>query len=571
MRPRIFLRTSAVFLLLLPPVIAQSTCPVNYGSLESAKPNKLYLYFPAAADNTYPEFGIGGLTTSPAAAFNTANLTSYTGNAADLRNAVFQVVKDDYCEFNVQVISTTTAPPTTFARRNTVAIGTDTDPTNSGTFGLAQAVDTGDATAVDFARVWGGTYQTLYGGVGGALNGANSTLERWARSIGGTAAHEGGHNYGLSHADGLPVATGEDALQHHIMASGSHFSGEDRASYRRHFSDHEYSVLAANVGLAIQTMWNWDLINPNAQTGAKLQMDFLSTKPSLTVAWDYQGSRSPWINPTVTGPSGTTTFKGVSYNRYMLEWSAGHNWDNGSPGQVPGGVGFHVGATLVNVDFNQPDPIIITDCRLLDSGNAVLALHPRVAGYDAGTLDQATGAMHVRFFNFRPERLIIQNVEIQQLPRVLSIDAMMPRRTELVDPYGKVFKPWAQTQRAARIRSQRLERDKEVKLEVAKIKQKPHVLYLMDKRACEAEDRLRGPDVAKCRPGIQADLFPATSVYIKATVVDPKARYWDRRKKKYVTGPLASHLFYQIAGRRLSLEKRGLTEIVERLKREMPR
>jgi hypothetical protein len=217
---------------------------------------------------------VGTPNTSPAHAFNIADLPNFTAisppvSAADLQSAIYDVVADDYCEFNVEIIKTTSAPPATFPRRNTVAVTTD-NATSDGLFGLAQAVDTGDATLVDFAYVWGATYQGLFGGAGGALNGANSTLERWAKSIGGTAAHEGGHNYGLSHNDGLPLAAGEDPLVHHIMASGSHYSGEDRAGYRRHFSDHEYSILASNVGLSVQTVWNWDFQNPNAETAVKL-------------------------------------------------------------------------------------------------------------------------------------------------------------------------------------------------------------------------------------------------------------------------------------------------------------
>ena len=141
----------------------------------------------------------------PRAAFDTSLLTSYTGTAAQLRNAVTDVVKDDYCEFNVQVRPTTTAPPATFARRNTVAIGTDSNPAG---FGIAENVDLGDAFAVDSARVWAGTYQDVGGGAGGALNGASSTLQRWARGIGGTAAHEAGHNYGLSHSHDATSAAG---------------------------------------------------------------------------------------------------------------------------------------------------------------------------------------------------------------------------------------------------------------------------------------------------------------------------------------------------------------------------
>jgi hypothetical protein len=157
--------------------LAVPHCYTSYGG---TKPNKLYLYFPTAADVTFPEFGtpLGLPPTSPAHAFTIADLTSYTGTVDQLRDAVYDVVADDYCEFNVEVIKTTTAPPTTFARRNTVAIGTDDGTAAGGLFGLAQNVDVGDPTAVDFAHVWAATYQGEFGGAGGALNGANSTLER---------------------------------------------------------------------------------------------------------------------------------------------------------------------------------------------------------------------------------------------------------------------------------------------------------------------------------------------------------------------------------------------------------
>ena len=187
--------------------LAAPTCYVSYGGV---KPNKLYLYFPTASDPAYPEFGVplGLPPTSPAHAFNIADLPNYTGTVDQLRNAVYDAVADTYCEFNVEVIQTTTAPPATSASRNAAAVTTGDGTSSGGLFGLAQAVDTSDPTAVDFAYVWAATYQGLYGGAGGALNGANSTLERWGRAIGGTAAHEAGHNYGLAHGDGLPLAPG---------------------------------------------------------------------------------------------------------------------------------------------------------------------------------------------------------------------------------------------------------------------------------------------------------------------------------------------------------------------------
>jgi hypothetical protein len=529
---------------------AAPTCYINYGGAENAKPNRLYLYFPASNDATYPEFGFSGLTTSPAHKFDPTELTSYTGSAADLRNRITDVVVDDYCEFDVHVEQTTSAPPATFARRNTVAIGTDTDPTASGTFGLAQNVDTGDLIPVDFARVWAGTYQTLYGGSGGALNGANSTLDRWARSIGGTAAHEGGHNFGESHGDGLILGPGEDVLTHHIMASGTHFSGEDRAGYRRHFSDHEYSILASNVGLAIQTVWNWDFVNPNAQTGVKLRISILSPLPSLIVSWFYNGNRSPWINPAVAGPSGTQVFKGTTYNKYTLTWSAGQPWINGSPGQVPGGTQFHVGAGFSSVDFNAPDPIIITDVALLDGSDNPLPLHPRFASYDAGSVDQADGAFNVHFFNVAAQNLIVQNVVVQDLPRVLSLNQMVVGG-RMVDPRGRPFRPFSEGVRRLFTQPTYLKRGAVLNVPVARLNQRRYIDEVVDERACNSQDRLKGADTAKCTPGRNVALFPSTTTYITAQVVDPQAKHWDPQRKRYVIGPLASTLFYQIAGRHL--------------------
>ena len=197
---------------------AAATCPISYGMHDDAKPNKLFLYFPTTADSAFPEFTIGSTPTSPAEPFDAADLTSYTGTTAALRDAVHDVVVDDYCEFNVQVRKTTTAPSAAlFPRRNVVAIGSD--PADA--FGQAELVDTGDADVADNARVWAGTYQDVAGGTGGALNGANSTLTRWARSIGGTAAHEAGHSYGLSHSHDVTPAAGEDTFNRHIMPGGT--------------------------------------------------------------------------------------------------------------------------------------------------------------------------------------------------------------------------------------------------------------------------------------------------------------------------------------------------------------
>ena len=559
------------------PAVAQH-CYTSYGG---TKPNKLYLYFPAASDATYPEFGIavGVPATSPAHAFNIADLTNYaaiggTATAAALRDGIFTVVADTYCEFNVQVIQTTTAPPTTFPNRNTVAVTTD-NATALGLFGLAQNVDTGDPTKVDFAYVWGATYQGLYGGSGGALNGANSTLDRWSRALGGTASHEAGHNYGLSHNDGLPLATGEDVLVHHIMASGSHYSGDDRAGYRRHFSDHEYSLLAANVGLSVQTIWNWDFVNPNAQTATKLQIDILGTQASLTVSGPYNGNESPWINPTVSASLGTQVFNGVTYNHFQVTWTAGHAWDGHVPagpgptpgisGQVAGGASFHVGTGFSGVDYSLPNPIIITNVTLFDAANAALALHPRSVAFDDGTLDAADGILNVQAMNVSGLPIRVEDVRVRLLPRMLTIYSMVRNAQRMVDVRNH---PFSMLGEAKTIRLGRtLEKGQTLPIPIARLSDRRHVVEQITAANCNPDDRLKGPDVAHCKPGINVSLFPATTAYLTATATDPNAKYWDAKARRYITGPLASHVFLQFVGRHPDLNRNGVDDYIDILSR----
>jgi hypothetical protein len=268
------------------------------------------------------------------------------------------------------------------------------------------------------------------------------------------------------------------------------------------------------------------------------------------------------VNPTVSGPLGTTNFKGATYNQYQIIWSAGQNWANGPSGQVPGGTAFHVGATFSSVNFSAPDPIIITNVVLLDALGNTLAQHPRHLGYDAATLDRADGALNVRFFNFNQGPLIIQDVMVQELPRVLSIEQMIPGGRSL-DLFGDPIGAWPEGIHCLLQRSV-IEKGQELKVAVARMNEKRHIYEVVDERSCLAgADRIRGPDTFKCRPGINVDLFPATTILLTATIVDPKARYWDPAQQRYVVGQLASHLFYQIAGRHPDLNSNGIDDYID--------
>ena len=73
--------------------------------------------------------------------------------------------------------------------------------------------------AISIARQVSSSTKSLVEGTDGAVH--IDVHQGWSSGPGGTAAHEGGHNYGLSHGDGAIVRPGEDALTNHIMPAGS--------------------------------------------------------------------------------------------------------------------------------------------------------------------------------------------------------------------------------------------------------------------------------------------------------------------------------------------------------------
>jgi len=555
---------------------AASNCPFDYGAHASAKPNKLFLFFPTQEvpnpaptspdpQHPFPSTGYDGTTIwLPLPPFNPAmDLPAYKRTEAELRNAIQDVVSDIYCEFNVHVIQTPTLPTTNDGgRRNTIGIGTDVAANRPCTNPLrgqskVEGGDPNDGNPIDFSRVWAGAFQACATGPHDALGGSNSTTERWANSIGSTIAHEAGHNYGLSHADGeVAISFGEDSYSHHLMRAGAAYTWTMRAK-RRHFSDHEYSVLAHNVGLAMDTMWNWDFTNPNDITtpkAAKLRMEFLSLRPSLILSWTYSGPLSPWVNPTLSGPSGTQLFKGMTYNVYQIEWSTGQLWSGGPSGQVPNNTKFHVGATFSSVSQTEPEAIIITDVKLFDASNNALPQHPRWVAFDAATFNPGTGILSLRVHNVLDHPLILRDVMVRDLPRIMSVDAMMADEP-ISDISGRVFQPWPDGNRRA-LAQQTIAPGKDISIGVADVRKRPYVFKRTTEKDCAAPDK-PGDHEARCQPGqVVIDLFPATTMYITATVVDPKGQRWDPKANRFVTGPIESRLYYQIAGRRLPLEVR---------------
>lgn len=469
-------------------------------------------------------------------------------------------MKNDYCEFDIRVIQTTSAngttdPPPTDPRWQLIGIGSDSNPE---LFGIAQAVDLFDSNVTDSARVWAGSFANTFGGAGGVLNGADSTLARWANAISGTVTHEGGHNYGSGHADSNPV-TSEDGQVNHIMSTPP---GENRV-VDRHFSNTSFEILAANVGLYEQTVSNWDFVNPNNSDadGFRITVLVLPADGTPSKGSIYTGGLSPWGDVTITA-DGSEIFKGTNYDRFNIDFISPKGWDDGADGEVPAGESFHVGVGLTT-DY------IVRDTTLT-SGGSTMDLKPRVVGYTTGgSFNPATGDFHVTFSNADPENgpLLLSDFVVRYVPRTIDINEMITGG-ELLGQDGLSVEPWD-------IRG--TEKD------VYQVISKTDVTMgsLSEKRAVDfilkpdpkckgglitpppIGDAISPTRMEYCPEGHVIGLFPSARIYFEATVTDPNAKYYDRDLKKFVTGPLKTRIFVQLPGVKPDLNDNGIDDAVD--------
>ncbi len=572
-------------------MVAAQTCPA--GALATPKEQALYLLFPTSES----VFRVGDSTYS-VDAFDVAELDPSIGTTPQLRNRIFDIVRDTFCEFSVDVRLVTSTPFAGAGRWQIVGIDS---AFAAGTFGHAYNEDEEDTEGQDFARVSGGAFSWEYGILSwefdledGPLEGVFSTLERWATAIAGTTAHEAGHNYGLFHRDATPrPGSIEDDFLNHTMIAGSSFGddpftqGDNRAKRIRHFSDRSFEILGHNIGLNSKTLSNWDLVNPNADSATELVMTLLSRASSLEIILHYSGSESPWTNPRLVRLPGEQVFHGDTFNIYELAFQEAQPWRGGSAGMVPPGIGFHVGVAL-------NDTAQVREITLRNS-TGDMRLKPRMAAYDA-TLMRLDGLFAFALNNPFPEdsSLLIEDLELLFLPRPLSLENMV-RNGKPISRDGLPISPfqrqlaksnfWPPQDAPERIFNQHnLNKggvitlaEETVIIPLALLSDQRHVDLLREATSdCVPgvhteegiipfkpnADSARG-EVIYCTDETALSLFPASYTYIKATIVDPHAEHWDPAQNRMITGPLRTRLYYQVAGTIPDLNTNGQDDLLD--------
>lgn len=540
-------------------------CPS--AAVSSPKNSNLYLYYPTVVDPLFPNFQPGyGVT--PLQPFNVSDLDGSIGTTAQLRDEITQVIVNDYCEFSVDVLPVTSMPALTEPRWQVLGIGSDISSFSAGLFGIATAVDINDSDAQDHGRVFA---QAFAASCNPALSGASSTLARWGYAIGGTASHEAGHNYGIGHGNSAALP-GETPTNSHLLATGSTGLTCNGRVLDRHFSDTSYSILGHNVGLNSETLHNWDFVNPNGAPAHGMKIKILSSATSLNMNWVYLWTMAPWDSPNVSGILGTQVYQGTSYNVFELTYSTPKSWSGGANGVVPPGSVFHLGAT-----FNEN--VIVVDTQLFDSSNNLMVLAPRIPSYDVGDINIVNGNFEIALSNVEPDRpFIIRDLQVQLLPRTAAVESMMRNEAPFflsngeqvrINPVTNVPILWESEGGKEIILT-----EEPLVVPIANLAKGRNIDFIYENEPDCIEANPQRPDVVKdaaigtpevdyCKDGTALSLFPATRVYITATVIEPDVKHWDPSRRQYVMGPQETRIYFQTAGLVPDLNKNGTDDLLD--------
>jgi hypothetical protein len=193
-----------------------------------------------------------------------------------------------------------------------------------------------------------------------------------------------------------------------------------------------------------------------------------------------------------------------------------------------------------------------------------------MAGFDRGALDLASGDFEMAIFNTDAAdgAMVISEMQIQYLPRLVDINAMI-EGARMVDvrgipvvPHGNCDPKRCQPKRDFNLDNKR-------KFHLGNLTDDRFVDIIHDDTDCDPGTvtitgmDIEGGSLHYCIKGNLLSLFPATSIYVTATIVDPDARYYDQATNDYVNGPLETKVFYQFAGIVPDLNENGVDDLID--------
>jgi hypothetical protein len=175
------------------------------------------------------------------------------------------------------------------------------------------------------------------------------------------------------------------------------------------------------------------------------------------------------------------------------------------------------------------------------------------------------GVMSIQMTNFDANPMLIRNVRVRELPRVLSIDSMVAGAA-FRDPFGQRFRPIPGGSHRVRVRRKRPIRGQKqtISLEVAEMADGRQILERGEDDGCDSFDAPFGlSDAARCGSGFDVSLFPSTTLLLTADAITPNARFWNRRRKKFVRRDLKSRIWFQVGGRAPDFNENGVDDAVD--------
>ena len=496
----------------------------------SAAGHQLYLDF--GPYSSFPEYSPRtelGIYTSPLVAFDATELDAFffSGQRQEIIDRVAEIVEEDYWDFDLAV--STEVPPYGHYQH----IGIDhtvasyympaLDDWNY-LFGMSDSIEN-DPDDNDFGRVWAGAF----GAWDEAWQGTNSTVERWARTIGETAAHEAGHNYGLVHPDYY-------ADPNHIMTTDMDITPEERATLDRYWKWNNYNHLMGVLGPRAPMSMSMSFPNDTTSRIRELhgrlhsRHDILDLEP-ISAGGGF--GPLPFDTVKIIELGKDANYDDGSWYEYEVRWTGGAGVYSGQEGRLAAA-------------FGQDADFVFDSVVPYDGQGNPVALNLPLVSCTTGALD-ANDSFSIPLTNHGQADLTIENFCLRAMPYMIDMASMNPQyQNEFLTTFGILI--------AA---SDEITAGEPVVLEAGKTVEFALGNYdAWMQQAIDSFDtgeNMLEDDVFLNLPHGTIlpefwSIFPSAYLYLTFDVVLPDQMLWDAGAGKYIEGDLVTTMYVQTSG-----------------------